>query len=77
MEVNMSGLLIRDLSDRLRQKLKERAKQHHRSMAKETLAILEVALEEPEPPEILPEPLKLKFPLTQEFLDEVIKEGRA
>lgn len=73
----MAGLLVRDLPDRLRQRLKERAKRHHRSMAKETLAILEVALEEPVPPETLPAPLKLKFPLTQEFLGEAIREGRA
>ena len=73
----MPGFFIRDLPERLQQKLKERARQHHRSMAKETLAILEAALEEPVTVEELPEPLKLKFRMTQEFLDEAIKEGRA
>ncbi|CAN5689208.1 hypothetical protein BH10CHL1_BH10CHL1_13650 [soil metagenome] len=40
----MAGLLIRDLPNQLHRKLRERAQQNRRSMAKEALSLLEIAL---------------------------------
>jgi plasmid stability protein len=74
----MPGLLIRDLPDDLHQKLKERAARNRRSLAKETLVILETALRgasaegNPE----LPAPHKGQFLLTDEWIDQAKREGR-
>jgi hypothetical protein len=74
----MPGLLIRDLPDDLHQKLKERAARNRRSLAKETLVILETALrdmsamESPEPPT----PYKGHFQLTDEWINQAKREGR-
>jgi plasmid stability protein len=74
----MPGLLIRDLPDDLHQKLKERAARNRRSLAKETLVILEKALRDmravqnPEPPA----PHKGQFQLTDEWIDQAKREGR-
>lgn len=40
----MPALLIKDLPPELHRKLREQAAQHHRSMTKEVLALLERAL---------------------------------
>jgi len=75
----MPGLLIRDLPDDLHQKLKERAARNRRSLANETLVILEAVLrdmsstETPEPPI----PYKGHFQLTDEWIDQAKREGRA
>jgi plasmid stability protein len=74
----MASLLIRDLPEELHQKLKERAARNRRSLAKETLLILETALsstsvtENPEPPI----PYKGRFLLTDAWIDQAKREGR-
>lgn len=74
----MPGLLIKDFPTRLHEKLKDRAAKNHRSMMKEALYLLEIALEnEPALQTELPTPVKGKFLLTDEWLDNAKNEGRA
>ncbi len=74
----MPDLLIRDLPDSLHRKLKERAAKHRRSLTKETVVVLEMALsgtrtiESTEPPT----PYKGHFLLTDEWIDQAKREGR-
>ncbi len=73
----MPGLLIKELPAEVHQKLKERAAQNRRSMTKEALSILELVLfEENFPKRELPEPIKTKFPITDEFIDAAKRWGR-
>ena len=72
----MASVLIKNLPDELHQKLKVRAQRHHRSLNKELIALIENALES-RSVEDLPEPVKLRKPLTQDMLDRARKEGRA
>lgn len=73
----MPGLLIKELPKVLHRKLKERAKIHHRSMTKEALTILQKELQKPLEEQLMPTPIKGRFRLTQEFIDEAKSEGRA
>jgi plasmid stability protein len=72
----MPGLVIKDLPNGLRRKLKEQAARHHRSMTKEVLAVLEQALGEDasEPP--AEPPFKGHFSLTERFLERAKRTGR-
>ena len=72
----MPGLLIRDISPQLYRQLKTAAAQHHRSLSKEALAILEETLAGSPAPDIIPTPVKGRFSVTQDFLDEAKHEGR-
>ncbi len=72
----MASVLIKNLPDELHQQLKRRAQRHHRSLNKELIALIEVALQS-RAVEELPEPVKLRKPLTQDMLDGARKEGRA
>ena len=49
----MATLNVKNLSDALYAKLRERAKRQHRSVAQEVTRILEQVLEEPEPRSVL------------------------
>lgn len=73
----MPGLLIRDISPTLYRRLKASATQHHRSLNREALAILEGVLQNIPPSEPKPRPLKGRFPITQKILDKAKAEGRA
>ncbi len=73
----MPGLVIKDFPEELHERLKARAKRHHRSLTREALSILEEALTRPERPARLPPPIKLEKPLTDEFIDRAKREGRA
>lgn len=72
----MPGLLIKDMPPGLHQKLKGVAAQHHRSMTKEALAILEKALDRISSPSELPPPVKLNSPITGEWINKAKREGR-
>ena len=72
----MASVLIKNLPDELHRELKQRAERHHRSLNKELIAIIETAVHRPERVE-LPEPVRLRKPLTQEMLDGAREEGRA
>jgi len=72
----MATVLIKNLPDELHRQLKLRAQRHHRSLNKELITLIEGALES-RPAEALPDPVKLRKPLTQEMLDRARDEGRA
>lgn len=74
----MTSLLIRDLPDQVHRKLRARAKQNRRSLAKEALVLLEIVLASEEESKIeLPQPFEGQFLLTEEWLDQAKREGRA
>jgi plasmid stability protein len=72
----MSSLLIKNIPEHLRKKLKEQADLNHRSMNKQAVSILEQALEKPGLGQ-LPPPVKLKFPITNEWLNKAKHWGRS
>ena len=71
----MSSLLIKNIPENLRIKLKEQAELNHRSMNKQAVSILEQALERPGIRQ-LPPPVKLKFRVTNEWLNKAKRWGR-
>lgn len=71
----MPGLLIKNLPPEVHRRLKDQASAHHRSMVQEALTILESGLGLKKE-RVLPEPIKLKFLLTNEMIDEAKREGR-
>jgi len=74
----MTSLLIRDLPEQVHRKLRARAKQNRRSLAKEALILLETVLASEEENKIeLPQPFAGQFLLTEEWLDQAKREGRA
>jgi len=74
----MTSLLIRDLPEQVHRKLRARAKQNRRSLAKEALILLETVLASKEENKIeLPQPFEGHFLLTEEWLDQAKREGRA
>jgi len=70
----MPTLVIRDISPEIHRRLKERAAQHHRSLTKEVVTILEDSLAPSTG--TLPPLMKGAFPVTQEWLDEARQTGR-
>jgi plasmid stability protein len=70
----MPTLVIRDLSPEIHRLLKEQAQQHHRSVNKEVITILEDSVTPSG--QTLPPPLKGIFPVTQDWLDEARRTGR-
>jgi plasmid stability protein len=72
----MATVLIKHLPDELHRQLELRAQRHRRSLNKELITLIEDALAD-RTVEALPEPVKLRKPLTQEMLDRAREEGRA
>ena len=72
----MVSLLIKNLPDKIHQRLKAQAERHHRSLNKEVITLLETAVIQA-PEETLPEPVPLKRPLNPELLDWARREGRS
>jgi len=72
----MSGLVIRDLPPALHTRLREEARFHRRSMAKEVITILEDTLGR-SAEQTYPPPVKLAFSLTDAFLNKAKRWGRA
>lgn len=72
----MAGLLLRDLPDILHRKLKARAIQNRRSMAKEVIIILENALtdDEEEDTQMLPTPFTGTFVINDDWLGQVTSQ---
>ena len=73
----MPGLVIKDLPAKLHRKLKQQAARHHRSMTKEVLVVLERALGEEILPQEVPPPFKGRFALTDKFIAQAKRDGRA
>ena len=72
----MAGFVIRDLPPALHERLREEAQRHHRSMGKEVITILEEALGTGAD-RTFPPPVKVAFPLTDDFLNKAKRWGRA
>ncbi len=76
----MTSILVKDLPDELHQRLKVRARRNRRSMAKELLELISGSLEDRSGPPSLEEIDRLRVagsrPLTQEVLDEALRDGR-
>jgi plasmid stability protein len=70
----MASILIKDISPALHERLREAAERDHRSMNKEVIALLEAALGGP--PADLPAPLRAAFPLSSDWLERAIADGR-
>lgn len=74
----MASLLIKNLPDKIYQRLKAQAERHHRSLNKEVITLLETAvIQAPEETLPEPEPVPLKRPLNPELLDWARREGRS
>ncbi len=71
----MSSLLIKNIPENLRKKLKEQAEINHRSMNKQAVSILEQALERNGIGRF-PVPVKAKIFITDKWLNKAKKEGR-
>lgn len=71
----MASLLIKNIPEELRKKLKEQADLNHRSMNKQAVSILELALERPGIGK-LPSPFKAKIFITDKWLNRAKKLGR-
>jgi len=72
----MPGLLIRDIPDELHARLKQQAVQHHRSMNKEVIALLEQALNMDNAVREIPPPYRGKLKLTDKLINQAKREGR-
>ena len=73
----MATIVIRDLPDDLHERLKAQAKRNHRSLNKETVALIERQLTEPRAMPELPPPLRLKSgPVTIKQIEAAISKGR-
>jgi plasmid stability protein len=71
----MSSLLIKNIPENLRKKLKEQAELNHRSMNKQVVSILEQALDK-QSVRKFPQPVKLKFRVTNEWINKAKRWGR-
>lgn len=73
----MTSLLIRNVPDRLKRRLQQRAKRNRRSMAKEALVLLEWALGEDQEPIVdPPEPFEGRFVPTSAWVERATRAGR-
>jgi len=70
----MTALVIKNIPENLHQRLKEEARKHRRSMTQEVLIILEQSLNVV--PIEFPDPIKGTSQLTQELIEDAIREGR-
>ncbi len=71
----MASLLIKNIPEDLRKKLKEEAELHHRSMNKEAVALLEQVLSRPRIGP-LPPPFKAKVRFSSDWVTKATKWGR-
>jgi hypothetical protein len=72
----MASLLIKNIPEGIRKKLKEEADLHHRSMNKEAVALLEQALFSRPGLASLPPPFKAKVRFTSDWVTKAKKWGR-
>ncbi len=71
----MSSMLIKNIPEEIKKKLKEQAELNHRSVNKQVVSILEQAVAKPGI-SALPPPLKLKFRPTDAWLNKAKRWGR-
>ena len=72
----MPDILIRNIPEAMKQKLKQRAEKHHRSVSKEIYAILEESIIYTHRVRETPKPYKGKFKVTDEFISDAKNAGR-
>lgn len=72
----MAAILLKDVPDGLRQRLKTESKRNRRSMTQEAICLLEEALHL-RMPAALPKPVATKKPFSQQWLSKAIQAGRA
>ncbi|OFW57088.1 MAG: hypothetical protein A2133_06215 [Actinobacteria bacterium RBG_16_64_13] len=72
--MGMPSILLKDIPADLHRRLREAAARDHRSMSKEVISLLEEALGER--PAELPPPIQAAFPLTPDWLERAIADGR-
>ena len=77
----MPTLVVKNLPEPLHERLKAQAEQHHRSMTKEVIALIEQGLLAPSatrrPARPLPPLVRLSTgPITTEWIEAAIAEGR-
>ena len=72
----MPGILLKNVPPEIHSRLKQRAKENHRSMTQEALLILKETLHD-EKKARPPKPYKGKIHLTDEWLNMAKREGRA
>lgn len=71
----MASVLIKDIPEKIHNRLKVQAKEHRRSMSKEILTILESQLVAPR--KKLPPLIKANVLITDEMINTAKREGRA
>ncbi len=71
----MPSLILRDLSDEVHKRLRDRAQRHHRSMTKEAVSILERELLAAGPVK-LPPVVHAAQPVPSHLIDQAIEEGQ-
>lgn len=73
----MSTIVVKDLPDDLHERLKQQAKRHHRSVTKEVINLIDLAVPPEQRHADLPPAVKLKGgPLTIEQIEAAIEDGR-
>lgn len=72
----MPGLLIRNFPPDIYRKLKDEAKENHRSMSRQALVLIEQALGPDEIDMADIKPFEADFIITQDWLNKVRCEGR-
>lgn len=76
----MASLVIKNLPDKIHKVLKAKAKEHHRSMTQEAIAVLE-SIYDPRPlPQVytvadLPAPFRPRKPITNAMIQKAKREG--
>ena len=71
----MAALLIKNMPPELHQRLRRCAAEHHRSMNREVIAILERELATKAAPD-LPPPIKLRKPVDPDWIVDIIRDAR-
>ena len=71
----MPSLILRNLPEEVHHRLRARAQQHHRSMTKEAVSILERELLASDPVK-LPPVVEATRPSPGNLIDEAVEEGR-
>jgi len=71
----MSALLIKNMPPTIHERLRRRAAEHHRSMNREVIAILERELDRSVPAE-LPPPVKSLKPVDHAWIVQTIRDAR-
>ena len=72
----MSALLIKNMPPIIHERLRRRAAEHHRSMNREVIAILERELDRPVAPELPPPVVGLDKPVSGEWIVQIIRDAR-